>query len=96
MKEGRVNNKGKGWLGFIVGFVAYVIVWSDYSISLASASVHDYGNQPFTTQSNAFFFHGGSEGLYASKLHQSSPDKPYKGHSFIRYLHYLFIGSFLF
>lgn len=85
MKEGRVNNRGKGWLGFIAGIVAYVIVWSEYSISLATASVHDYGNQPFTPQLDAFFFHGGSEGLYASKLHQSSPDKPYKGHSFIRF-----------
>ncbi|XP_030930744.1 uncharacterized membrane protein YHL071W-like [Quercus lobata] len=38
-------------------------------------SIHEYRNEGFIPQSNdsnAFFFHGGSEGLYASKLLHSS------------------------
>lgn len=63
----------------------------------SSASIHEYGRESFIPQSDAFFFHGGSEGLYASKLrHDSSSssssadqssstsDKPLKGKSFIR------------
>lgn len=52
-----------------------------------SGSIHEYRNEAFSPQSEAFFFHGGSEGLYASKVHQSSSQdgKPLKGKSFIRF-----------
>jgi hypothetical protein len=55
----------------------------------ASASIHEYRYEAFTPRSNAFFFHGGSEGLYASKVHNSSStssqdNKHLKGKSFIR------------
>ncbi|KAL7194884.1 hypothetical protein ACSBR1_035157 [Camellia fascicularis] len=60
----------RDWLGFIIGFV-YICE----SISQVSASIHEYKNEPFTVRSNAFFFHGGSEGLYASN----------EGMSFIRF-----------
>ncbi|KAK1391169.1 Transmembrane receptor, eukaryota [Heracleum sosnowskyi] len=50
------------------------------SNNLASASIHYYENQPFIPQSDAFFFHGGSEGLYAS-----NNNKPHNGDSFIRF-----------
>ncbi|KAJ4704224.1 Transmembrane protein like [Melia azedarach] len=53
-----------------------------------SGSIHEYRNEAFIMQSNAFFFHGGSEGLYASKIlppSDSSTDKPPKGKSFIRF-----------
>ncbi|XP_027334893.1 transmembrane protein 87B-like [Abrus precatorius] len=42
-----------------------------------NASIHDYSNETFTHRSNAFFFHGGSEALFAS----SSPNS----NSFIRF-----------
>ncbi|GFY83863.1 lung seven transmembrane receptor family protein [Actinidia rufa] len=79
---------GKGWLGFIVGFL-----YLCDSILVVGASIHEYRNEAFTTQSNAFFFHGGSEGLYASKSHDSSPASPdnsSKGKSFIRFENVIF------
>ncbi|TKY68994.1 Transmembrane protein 87B [Spatholobus suberectus] len=33
-----------------------------------SASIHDYSNEPFTHRSDAFFFHGGSEALFAKSF----------------------------
>ncbi|XP_059641160.1 uncharacterized protein LOC132283252 [Cornus florida] len=72
------------WLGFTFG----VVCICNSIIQIADASIHEYRNEPFIPQSNAFFFHGGSEGLYASKVHSSSPispDKPNKGKSFIRF-----------
>ncbi|XP_052174267.1 uncharacterized protein LOC127789344 [Diospyros lotus] len=72
-------------LGFrIVGLVLCIIICE--SILQVSGSVHEYWSEAFTTQSNAFFFHGGSEGLFASTAPDSSPsDNPYKGKSFIRF-----------
>ncbi|CAK9144459.1 unnamed protein product [Ilex paraguariensis] len=72
----------KGWLGFVVGF-AFIF----NSITYVGASIHEYRNEHFIHLSSAFSFHGGSEGLYASRVHKSSPsetspDKP-KGKSFI-------------
>lgn len=32
----------------------------------ADASVHEYSGGGFAPRANSFFFHGGSEGLYAS------------------------------
>ncbi|KAG9443295.1 hypothetical protein H6P81_014635 [Aristolochia fimbriata] len=37
------------------------------------ASIHEYRNEAFIPKVNSFFFHGGSEGLYASKNHESKP-----------------------
>lgn len=49
------------------------------------ASIHEYKNEAFIPRFNSFFFHGGSEGLYASKVHDTSEDKPLNGKSFIRF-----------
>ncbi|XP_061369495.1 uncharacterized protein LOC133312342 [Gastrolobium bilobum] len=59
-------------MGFLF-LIMILIVISDQ----VNGSIHDYSNEHFTHSSNAFFFHGGSEGLYAS----SSP----KPNSFIRF-----------
>jgi hypothetical protein len=60
-------------------------------ITLVGASIHDYQNETFIRRANSFFFHGGSEGLYASKpisfnhSLSSSQDNFPTGKSFIRY-----------
>ncbi|KAJ0254667.1 Lung seven transmembrane receptor family protein [Hirschfeldia incana] len=57
-------------------------------IGASNASIHDYRNEKFIPQANARFFHGGSEGLYASNsqhLNTSSSDTSLKGKSFIRF-----------
>ena len=71
-----------------------IIYLSCFLISQVGGSIHEYQNQSFIRRSNSFFFHGGSEGLYASKLHidpvkkgssSSSPeDNHLNGKSFIR------------
>lgn len=75
--------------GIIVGLV-FISVCNFVCIHRCEASIHEYRRESFSPQSNAFFFHGGSEGLYASKVHDSSnavsQDKPLKGKSFIRLL----------
>lgn len=74
----------KSRLGFCLGFVFIVFL----SIEQVESSIHEYRNEAFIPQFDAFFFHGGSEGLYASKPHDrpSSPDNnAYKGRSFIRF-----------
>ncbi|KAK0584224.1 hypothetical protein LWI29_009518 [Acer saccharum] len=76
---------GSGWKVFYV--VGFLCICNNF-IANVDGSIHDYRNEVFTRQSNAFFFHGGSEGLYASKhlySSDSSPDKPIKGKSFIRF-----------
>lgn len=78
-------------LGFIFG-VIFIIC--NECIIQCNASIHEYRNEAFSPQSNAFFFHGGSEGLYASKVHgsadSSSTDNHHlKGKSFIRSLIYI-------
>jgi hypothetical protein len=45
----------------------------------ADASIHDYAGGGFAPRANSFFFHGGSEGLYASDPSSNSSA------SFIRY-----------
>jgi hypothetical protein len=45
----------------------------------ADASIHDYSGGGFAPRANSFFFHGGSEGLYASDPSSNSST------SFIRY-----------
>ncbi|KAL6123466.1 hypothetical protein ACLB2K_075988 [Fragaria x ananassa] len=61
-----------------------------YLNRLVGASIHEYQNETFIRRSNSFFFHGGSEGLYASRLHShneklASEDKTIDGKSFIRF-----------
>uniref|UniRef100_A0A2P2IUN0 GOST seven transmembrane domain-containing protein n=2 Tax=Rhizophora mucronata TaxID=61149 RepID=A0A2P2IUN0_RHIMU len=66
------------------------------SIRKASASIHVYENEAFIPQSNAFFCQGGSEGLYASKVHDAvstSPDKPFQGKSVIRFEDVVFVRT---
>ncbi|KAK4746948.1 hypothetical protein SAY87_025985 [Trapa incisa] len=54
-------------------------------------SFHQYQNETFTHRSNSFFFHGGSEGLFASRSYDAnvdnltSEDNPVNGKSFIRF-----------
>ncbi|GMN40644.1 hypothetical protein TIFTF001_009871 [Ficus carica] len=74
--------------------LGFLLLWW-FGLVFSSASIHEYGRESFIPQSDAFFFHGGSEGLYASKLRHdssssadqssSSSDKPLKGKSFIRF-----------
>ena len=45
----------------------------------ADASIHEYAGGGFAPRANSFFFHGGSEGLYASDPSSNSSA------SFIRY-----------
>lgn len=80
----RAVGNGKPLLfSFVVGFT----LLCDRFVEVG-ASIHEYRNDVFIPKSNAFFFHGGSEGLFASKLHDSSSpntsDKSLKGKSFIR------------
>ncbi|KAL5550587.1 hypothetical protein UlMin_000763 [Ulmus minor] len=76
-------------LGFTVRLWLVFLTLTNCFIFHSQASIHDYRRESFTPQSNALFFHGGSEGLYASKVHDSangsSTDKPLKGKSFIRF-----------
>ncbi|PON31413.1 Lung seven transmembrane receptor-like [Parasponia andersonii] len=69
---------------FALSFMSYC------SIVQVGASIHEYHTESFIRRSNSFFFHGGSEGLYASKPHSEndklvSEDKPINGKSFIRF-----------
>ncbi|KAJ7965158.1 Transmembrane protein like [Quillaja saponaria] len=71
-------------------FIAGIIYLSCYSITHVGASIHEYENEAFIHRSNSFFFHGGSEGLYASRVSpindkSTSEDKPLNGRSFIRF-----------
>ncbi|CAB4315374.1 unnamed protein product [Prunus armeniaca] len=82
-------------LGFIFG-VIFIIC--NECIIQCNASIHEYRNEAFSPQSNAFFFHGGSEGLYASKVHgsadSSSTDNHHlKGKSFIRFESVTFVRT---
>ncbi|KAL9421849.1 hypothetical protein AB3S75_034175 [Citrus x aurantiifolia] len=72
-------------------FCIIVMYLSFYLISQVNASVHEYHNEGFIHRSNSYFFHGGSEGLYASNVRidadkpTSNEDKPINGKSFIRF-----------
>ncbi|KAL6533001.1 hypothetical protein OROMI_027113 [Orobanche minor] len=61
-------------------------------VNSVSASIHEYKNEAFIPRFNSYFLHGGSEGLYASKIidppkNTASDDnnKPLNGKSFIRF-----------
>lgn len=74
----------RGW--DLVWFLGFMLLWS--SATVVQASIHEYRNEGFSRRLNSYFFHGGSEGLYASKLHLPHPnseDKPLNGKSFIRF-----------
>ncbi|XP_031486009.1 uncharacterized protein LOC116254634 [Nymphaea colorata] len=57
-----------------------VVLLLGLALSGAEGSIHEYNGGTFTPQMNAFFFHGGSEGIYASKGGNSS-----NGKSFIQF-----------
>lgn len=92
----RSSMKKSKRLEFLLNFLISLCIL----IPSVTASIHEYANEAFTHRSNAFFFHGGSEGLYASKIRNSSaPEpqgRPLRGKSFIRYspfnrfLHWIF------
>ncbi|XVE80738.1 hypothetical protein DITRI_Ditri15bG0004400 [Diplodiscus trichospermus] len=69
----------------------FVLVVLFLWFSNVDASIHEYRMEAFSPKSNAFFFHGGSEGLYASKLHEpttvssSETKQSFKGKSFISF-----------
>ncbi|VVA14436.1 PREDICTED: transmembrane [Prunus dulcis] len=85
--------------GSVLGFIFGVIfIICNECIVQCNASIHEYRNEAFSPQSNAFFFHGGSEGLYASKVHgsadSSSTDNHHlKGKSFIRFESVTFVRT---
>ncbi|XP_008456965.2 uncharacterized protein LOC103496756 [Cucumis melo] len=68
-----------------------LLVLSCFSISQVLSSIHQYQNESFIHRSNSFFFHGGSEGLYASNSHPLSSNSTDSAHqlldgmSFIRF-----------
>ncbi|KAF2306553.1 hypothetical protein GH714_019401 [Hevea brasiliensis] len=67
-----------------------------HDVREVSASIHEYQNEEFIPRSNGFFSHGGSEGLYSSKVHDSSDsssDKPLQGKSFIRFEDVTFVRT---
>ncbi|GLT58804.1 hypothetical protein SLA2020_316680 [Shorea laevis] len=79
-------------LSLILVITLIVLHLTSHSIVPVGASIHEYQTEAFTRRSNSFFFHGGSEGLYASRVpphtlrdNSSSEDKPLSGRSFIRF-----------
>lgn len=69
--------------GYIIG-----IFFLCNSIIHVRASIHEYKNEAFIPRYNSFFYHGGSEGLYASRVHDAKAtpeEKPLNGKSFIRF-----------
>ncbi|KAL9374537.1 hypothetical protein Peur_034157 [Populus x canadensis] len=69
------------------GFRISLLLFLCMITTQVKGSIHEYRNEAFTTKSNAFFFHGGSEGLYASKAsrHHDSSASSQSGKSFIRF-----------
>ncbi|XP_022761395.1 transmembrane protein 87B-like [Durio zibethinus] len=67
----------------------FVLVGLFLWFSNVDASIHEYRMEAFSPKSDAFFFHGGSEGLYASKLHEptspSETKQSFKGKSIISF-----------
>ena len=73
------------------GFRISLLLFLCMITTQVKGSIHEYRNEAFTTKSNAFFFHGGSEGLYASKAsrHPDSSALSQSGKSFIRFFFFL-------
>ncbi|CAI0552290.1 unnamed protein product [Linum tenue] len=66
--------------------LALALCLSSLCDTRVGASIHEYKDGAFIRRYNSYFFHGGSEGLYASKNHDDiQEDKPVKGKSFIRF-----------
>ncbi|KAE9615189.1 hypothetical protein Lal_00048387 [Lupinus albus] len=69
--------------------IIFMILYLTCSTSMTHvrASIHDYQNETFIHRSNSFFFHGGSEGLYASRVpsFNNTEDNSLNGKSFIRF-----------
>ncbi|KAI3517506.1 hypothetical protein L1887_16721 [Cichorium endivia] len=68
--------------------IGILIILSSLSvIDVVKGSIHEYNNEGFIPRFNSFFVHGGSEGMYASKVHGngSTEDKPINGKSFVRF-----------
>ncbi|XWS09512.1 hypothetical protein CRYUN_Cryun40dG0090900 [Craigia yunnanensis] len=69
----------------------FVLVGLFLWFSNVDASIHEYRMEAFSPKSDAFFFHGGSEGLYASMLHEpttaasSETKQSFKGKSIISF-----------
>lgn len=69
---------------------------SFFLFSLSSrieASVHEYNADKFTNRGNAFVFHGGSEGIYASVSNPNATFDGGKDDSFIRFEQIIFRRS---
>uniref|UniRef100_A0A1D1YJZ7 Transmembrane protein 87A n=1 Tax=Anthurium amnicola TaxID=1678845 RepID=A0A1D1YJZ7_9ARAE len=66
MRRGELPPPDLASLGFALGFAFLLLCGSP---SPVLASIHEYSNESFAPRSNSFFFHGGSEGIYASKVH---------------------------
>ncbi|CAN0846923.1 Transmembrane protein 87B [Linum grandiflorum] len=79
-----------------LGFIFSLIIIINSQFASVNASIHEYTNEAFISQPDAFFFHGGSEGLYASKVHDSSAassENRLKGKSFIRFEDVTFVRT---
>lgn len=88
MRGEKTDFPAKLRLGFWLGFFLLIV------IEQVESSIHEYRNEAFIPQSDAFFFHGGSEGLFASNVIASSPEnKGYKGRSFIRFESVTFVRT---
>lgn len=83
MKQTKRHVSGGDLISLLV-----ILVISNSFVHQVSGSIHDYYNESFILQSNSYFFHGGSEGLYASKVvgkQPASEENSNKGKSFIRF-----------
>jgi len=67
--------------GFWISLLVFLCMITTTQVE---GSIHEYRNEAFTPKTNAFFFHGGSEGLYASKAPPDSSATTQSGKSFIR------------
>ncbi|MQL87106.1 hypothetical protein Taro_019621, partial [Colocasia esculenta] len=63
MRRGELLPPDLASLGLALGFLLLFGCPSP-----ARASIHEYSHEAFAPRSNSFFFHGGSEGLYASEF----------------------------
>ncbi|XP_061966217.1 uncharacterized protein LOC133690075 isoform X2 [Populus nigra] len=68
--------------GFWISLLVFLCMITTTQVE---GSIHEYRNEAFTPKTNAFFFHGGSEGLYASKAPPDSSATTQSGKSFIRF-----------
>ncbi|KAL3524067.1 hypothetical protein ACH5RR_016901 [Cinchona calisaya] len=76
-------------IGFLIIECLLVMNWMMVGVK---SSIHEYRNSPFIPQFNSFFFLGGNEGLYASRVLGAAPknssddsNNPLDGKSFIRF-----------